>query len=1181
MVRGELDTPATPAKQLARDVTGKRYLEGQPRASSPASQALEGGVSKQGLSNVDNNDEDPANAGTLVMNKEDAQEYQGACPNDPDPRVRWASRNGFTSREAHNDLRAILNLLQNLFIIPQELRQEKEIDRGSFGSIFAGKLNDVPVAIKHVGNLSKGSSLSYPQVFRAMRLELSIASILTHPNIVQFHGISAYFPMEAEDDDKFYLGFVFELCSAGSLFSHIHKKGTFKDRGFLEKMVIARDIACGMSYVHEHNIVHRDLSTRNVLLTSNLQVKIADFGCARRIVGEAYDSTTISGSPAYMPPEQLQGRMLTLKVDVWALGVCIWELINEQIPWSDRNCNDRKGLAKHVAVGGGRLRPMPVSKHSPATNCAANAIMEGACQASVEKRYSMAQMYQHLARLVEDSEAEATRLVADEQRLETLLQRFYSKHNPAKLPEVADLARLFRGRQHVLDERLRSSYKVDLTNFEFVPSLKSSGGPDQDTSGSDENNPSSAEEAPPPSDVIAERLRLFYLHLNPTKEKVVPALLKKYQGDYKGLNEELFQKYSVDLRTPIDDIKMLSSAPISSSDVSPNSKMPTPPRAALVRGGSAPPMRESPEKCINSWEAEIEPLLTFFFLQLNASKVRDVADVLRRFRNDSEGLNSLLRKTYGIDLTAPQEKIIEQARTRAQESRKQAEAAQLEANKRKEEATKRAEEAAAKEKEVEARQRLEAAAAEARATDEKKQVEASVRNQQVRAAVSQEIANGHTLETSGKHKQLLADIKGQLRRFYIAWNVFEPVGVDEMACKYVLDHEALNALLREKFHGTDLTWTTEEIGQRYERLNSESNSHQVELLTTSLSAFYGVWDEARSLEKIKIMAQKYKDKPELLCQAQQAKYHGMDFRGSSVEWIRKKYELAEMQKQAEQDRLVLKDLTDMMRQFYASWNVTRSEDELTSLAVKYKQDTSELNKRLRDRYEGTDLSTDVAEILRIKAEKERKEQEAKETARLEEQRKAEEALETARLESEKKEQARMEQRKAEEAREAERLERERIVAGQQAEEAKKQLELMSMKKLRQQLRDFFARWNYVGKPSHDAYIHEMTFEYHDNRAELSQKLRDQFYDTDLDSSAADIAAIQQRHAMEQLSQELSRFFSCLKPNQMVEAEVLAKQYVGKRSKLNRDLREKYDVDLESTEDAIHKRRLKQVPHSLS
>ncbi len=200
---------------------------------------------------------------------------------------------------------------------------------------------------------------------------------------------------------------------------------------------------------------------------------------------------------------------------------------------------------------------------------------------------------------------------------------------------------------------------------------------------------------------------------------------------------------------------------------------------------------------------------------------------------------------------------------------------------------------------------------------------------------------------------------------------------------------------------------------------------------------------------------------------------------------------------------------------------------------------------------------------------------------MEEQRKAEKALEAARLESEKKEQARLEQRKAQEVREAERLARERIMEEQRAEKAKKRLELISMEKLRQQLREFFARWNYVGKPSHDAYIHEMALEYQDNRAELSQKLRDQFYGTDLSSSGADIAAIQHRHAIEQLSQELSRFYSCLKPNQKVEADVLAKQCVGKRSQLNRYLREKYDVDLESTEDAIQKRRLKQVPHSLS
>jgi hypothetical protein len=132
------------------------------------------------------------------------------------------------------------------------------------------------------------------------------------------------------------------------------------------------------------------------------------------------------------------------------------------------------------------------------------------------------------------------------------------------------------------------------------------------------------------------------------------------------------------------------------------------------------PSRESTEKSINSWEAENEPLLTFFYSHLNPSKVRDIAQVLQAFRNDSEGLNGELRKTYGIDLTTPQQEIIQQA-TRAQE----VEAAELEANKRTEEAPlkrQQAEAAAAKEKKVEeARTQQEAGAAAAGATEEEKQ----------------------------------------------------------------------------------------------------------------------------------------------------------------------------------------------------------------------------------------------------------------------------------------------------------------------------------------------------------------------------------------------------------------------------------------------------------------------------
>ncbi len=57
---------------------------------------------------------------------------------------------------------------------------------------------------------------------------------------------------------------------------------------------------------------------------------MADFGCARKVKGETLVTTTISGSPAYMAPEQLEGADLTDKIDVWAFGVLMWEIIQEQ-----------------------------------------------------------------------------------------------------------------------------------------------------------------------------------------------------------------------------------------------------------------------------------------------------------------------------------------------------------------------------------------------------------------------------------------------------------------------------------------------------------------------------------------------------------------------------------------------------------------------------------------------------------------------------------------------------------------------------------------------------------------------------------------------------------------------------------------------------------------------------------
>ncbi|KAJ1475366.1 kinase-like domain-containing protein, partial [Baffinella frigidus] len=117
----------------------------------------------------------------------------------------------------------------------------------------------------------------------------------------------------------------------GSLFSNLHCKQLHFS--VARKLEFARGIITGMAYVHDQRVLHRDLSSRNILLTADWQIKITDWGCARQVAGDEYHSSTISGSPTYMAPEQLAGDALTFKIDVWALGCVLWEMLMERTPW--------------------------------------------------------------------------------------------------------------------------------------------------------------------------------------------------------------------------------------------------------------------------------------------------------------------------------------------------------------------------------------------------------------------------------------------------------------------------------------------------------------------------------------------------------------------------------------------------------------------------------------------------------------------------------------------------------------------------------------------------------------------------------------------------------------------------------------------------------------------------------
>jgi len=171
------------------------------------------------------------------------------------------------------------------------------------------------------------------QVLHELMLELRVVKALDHPSICQFLGAAASFPGSQESQRDWRIGLVFELCSQGDLRKLLDQKRVFL---LSQKLMMAADIAKGIAYLQSQNIVHRDLSSRNLLITADGHVKICDFGCARIMTQYSYKPSFVSGSPPWMAPEQIFGQPITLAVDIFAFGAILWELLTGQMPFARR-----------------------------------------------------------------------------------------------------------------------------------------------------------------------------------------------------------------------------------------------------------------------------------------------------------------------------------------------------------------------------------------------------------------------------------------------------------------------------------------------------------------------------------------------------------------------------------------------------------------------------------------------------------------------------------------------------------------------------------------------------------------------------------------------------------------------------------------------------------------------------
>ena len=193
---------------------------------------------------------------------------------------------------------------------------QQSIGKGGMAEVFLAQdqLLDRPVAIKRLAGEHAGD----PSFVARFRREAQAAAKLNHPNIV---GVFDYF----EEGGEYFI--VQEYVDGRSLADVLRAEGRLHPDRAAD---IAADIAAGLGAAHREGMVHRDVKAGNVLVATDGQVKVADFGIARVFAGGDSDLTqagTVMGTATYFSPEQAQGKPVDPRSDLYSLGVVVYEML--------------------------------------------------------------------------------------------------------------------------------------------------------------------------------------------------------------------------------------------------------------------------------------------------------------------------------------------------------------------------------------------------------------------------------------------------------------------------------------------------------------------------------------------------------------------------------------------------------------------------------------------------------------------------------------------------------------------------------------------------------------------------------------------------------------------------------------------------------------------------------------
>ena len=196
------------------------------------------------------------------------------------------------------------------------------IGRGGYGKIYLAKntKDNKEYAIKYI---SKEKMKQVGVDGSVIQREIDVHIRINHPKIIKLHSF-------LEDKYNYYLAL--EYAPNGNLYQYIQKKKGMPESEAFKYFI---QVSSAIYFLHKYGYVHRDIKPENILLDKNLDVKLCDFGWCVSV--EKGERTTFCGTYEYMAPEMVNDELYDMGIDIWSLGVLLYEMIHGYSPFRAHN----------------------------------------------------------------------------------------------------------------------------------------------------------------------------------------------------------------------------------------------------------------------------------------------------------------------------------------------------------------------------------------------------------------------------------------------------------------------------------------------------------------------------------------------------------------------------------------------------------------------------------------------------------------------------------------------------------------------------------------------------------------------------------------------------------------------------------------------------------------------------